>query len=66
LENREKNKEENKKMVLAAYTCNPNYLGGRNQEDHGLKAAQANSSQDPIRKTQHKNRVGSLSGSSPA
>jgi hypothetical protein len=30
-------------------------LEGRDQEDRGLKAAQANSSQDPIlKKTQHK------------
>jgi hypothetical protein len=31
-----------------AHTCNPSYSGGRDQEDHGLKPAQANSSQDPI------------------
>jgi hypothetical protein len=29
-------------------TCNPNYSGGRDQEDHGSKPAQANSSQDHI------------------
>jgi hypothetical protein len=23
-----------------AYTCNPNYSGGRNQEDHGSKPAE--------------------------
>jgi hypothetical protein len=27
-----------------AHTCNPSYSGGRDQEDHGLKPAQANSS----------------------
>jgi hypothetical protein len=26
------------------HICNPSYLGGRDQEDHGLKPAQANSS----------------------
>jgi hypothetical protein len=26
-----------------AYTCNPSYSGGRNQEDHNLKPAWANS-----------------------
>jgi hypothetical protein len=30
--------------------CNPSYSGGRDQEDLGLKPAQANSSQDPISK----------------
>jgi hypothetical protein len=33
-----------------AHTCNPNYSGGRNQEDPGSKPAQGNSSQDPILK----------------
>jgi hypothetical protein len=31
-----------------AHTYNPGYSGGRDQEDHGLKPARANSSQDPI------------------
>jgi hypothetical protein len=31
-----------------AYTCNPNYSGGRDQEDLGSKPVWANSSQDPI------------------
>jgi hypothetical protein len=31
-----------------AHTCNPNYSGGRDQEDQGLKPAWANSSRDPI------------------
>jgi hypothetical protein len=30
---------------------NPSYSGGRDQQDHGLKPAQANSLQDPISKT---------------
>jgi hypothetical protein len=36
--------------VLVAHACNPSYSGGRNQEDCGLKPAQANSSQDPVSK----------------
>jgi hypothetical protein len=28
---------------LVAYTCNPSYLGGRDQEDHSSKPAWANS-----------------------
>jgi hypothetical protein len=31
-------------------TYNPSYSGGRDQEDHGLKPALANSSRDPISK----------------
>jgi hypothetical protein len=33
-----------------AHTCNPSYSGGRDQEDYGLKPAQANSLRDPILK----------------
>jgi hypothetical protein len=33
-----------------AHTCNPSYLGGRDQEDHSLKPTQANGSQDPWKK----------------
>jgi hypothetical protein len=29
-----------------AHACNPCYTGGRDQKDHGLKPAQANSFQD--------------------
>jgi hypothetical protein len=36
--------------VLVAHACNPNYSGGRDQEDCGLKPARANSSKDPISK----------------
>jgi hypothetical protein len=32
------------------HTYNLSYSGGRDQEDHNLKPAQANSSQDPILK----------------
>jgi hypothetical protein len=37
-------------QVLVAHACNPCYSGGRDQEDHCSRAAQANSSQDPILK----------------
>jgi hypothetical protein len=33
-----------------AHTYNPSYLGGRAQEDHSSKPAQADSFQDPISK----------------
>jgi hypothetical protein len=36
--------------VLVAHTCNPSYSGGRDQEDHGSKPAQANNLGDPILK----------------
>jgi hypothetical protein len=37
-----------------AHACNPSYSGVRNQEDHGLKPAQGNSSQETIsKKTLH-------------
>jgi hypothetical protein len=34
-----------------AHTCNPSLSGGRDQEDHGSKPAQANSAEDPVLKT---------------
>jgi hypothetical protein len=37
-----KNKREDK-LGAAAHACNPSYSGGRDQEDQGLKPAQANS-----------------------
>jgi hypothetical protein len=33
-----------------AHTCNPSYSRGKDQEDHGLKSALANSPRDPISK----------------
>jgi hypothetical protein len=36
--------------VLVAHTCNPCHSGGRDQEDHGLKSAQANILGDVILK----------------
>jgi hypothetical protein len=47
-------------QVLVAYACNPNYLGGRDQEDHSLKPAWANSSQDPISEILNTKRVGGV------
>jgi hypothetical protein len=40
-------------QVLVAHTCNPSYSGGRDQEDHSLKPARANSSHDSILKIPH-------------
>jgi hypothetical protein len=31
-----------------AHICNPNYSGGRDQEDHGSRTVRAKSLQDPI------------------
>jgi hypothetical protein len=33
--------------MLMAHVCNPSYSEGRDQRDHGLKPAQANSSTRP-------------------
>jgi hypothetical protein len=35
---------------VVALTCNPSYSGGSNQENHGSKAALANSLRDPVLK----------------
>jgi hypothetical protein len=43
-----------------AHTYNPSYSGGRDQEDHGLKPAGANSSQGPILKIQNTKRAGGV------
>jgi hypothetical protein len=46
-----------------AHTCNPSCSGDRDQKDHGLTPAWANSSQDPILKktfTEKKKRGGEL------
>jgi hypothetical protein len=37
-----------------AHICYPSYSGGRDQEDHGSKTAQPNSSQEPISKKKKK------------
>jgi hypothetical protein len=33
-------------MGKVAHACNPSYLGGQNQEDHGSRTAQSKSSPD--------------------
>jgi hypothetical protein len=47
-------------LVPVAHICNPSYSGSRDQVDCSSKSAQANSSQDPIRKTLHENRAGGV------
>jgi hypothetical protein len=37
-------------QVLVAQACSLSYSGGKNQEDHGLKPAWANTIRDPILK----------------
>jgi hypothetical protein len=44
----EKEKKKYERWALVAHTYNPNYSGGRNQEDSGFEASQVNSSQDLI------------------
>jgi hypothetical protein len=36
--------KDDESWVLVAHVCNPNYSGGRDQEDHGSKSTQANGS----------------------
>jgi hypothetical protein len=36
-----KKKKKIKNQVTVAHACNPSYSGGRDQEDHGSKPAQA-------------------------
>jgi hypothetical protein len=40
----------NQSWALVAQAYDPSYSGSRDQEDHGLKPAWANSSKDPISK----------------
>jgi hypothetical protein len=45
----------------AGHACNLSYSGGRDQEDHGSKAAGANSLRDPTsKKIHHKKRAGGV------
>jgi hypothetical protein len=45
-------------QALVAHTCNLSYSGGRDQEDHGSKPTQANSSGRPyLEKILHKKRL---------
>jgi hypothetical protein len=50
-------------QVLVAYASYPNYSGGRDQEDCGLKAACANGLQGPISKIPNTKRAGGVAQS---
>jgi hypothetical protein len=43
--------------ALVAHACNPNYSGGKDQEDGGLKQAQANGSTRPYLKNPSQKRA---------
>jgi hypothetical protein len=47
-------------QALMAHFYNPSYLGGRDQEDQGLKPAQANSLWDPSLKIPNTKRAGGV------
>jgi hypothetical protein len=53
----------NLSQAPVAHACNPSYSSGRYQDNHGLKPAQANSSQDPILKIPNTQKKGWWSGS---
>jgi hypothetical protein len=42
------------------HACNPSYSGGRDQEDHGLKPAQANSGETLSQKNPSPKRAGGV------
>jgi hypothetical protein len=46
--------------AAVAHSCNLSYSGGRDQEDHGSKTAQANISQDPITKILNQKMAGGV------
>jgi hypothetical protein len=46
--------------ALVAHTCNPSSLGGKGQEDHSSRPAQANTLWDPILKIHNPKRAGGL------
>jgi hypothetical protein len=53
--------ERGEKPGPVAHACNPSYSGGRDQEDHSLKPAQASSSRDPVlKKNLHRKRAGEV------
>jgi hypothetical protein len=50
--------------VLVVHTCNPSYSGGRDQEDHDWKTAQANKKfVRPYLKKNSSKRAGGVAGS---
>jgi hypothetical protein len=51
---------EEKDRAPVAHTCNLSYTEGRDQEDHSLKPAQANSSQGPISKNSPQKKAGGV------
>jgi hypothetical protein len=61
-------KTEEISWALVVHTCNPTYLGGRDQENQGSRPEEANSSQDPhLQNNQSKmNRRCGSSGKAPA
>jgi hypothetical protein len=55
------NKSEKVSWAPVDHACNPSNSGGRDQEDHSSKPAQANSStRSYLKKSHHKKRVGGL------
>jgi hypothetical protein len=50
--------KENMSQALVTHAYNPSNPGGRDQEDHDSKSAQANSPQDPILKNPSQERAG--------
>jgi hypothetical protein len=52
--------EETQSRVPVAHSCDLSYSGDRDQEDHGSKPAQENSSRDPISKNPSQKRAGGM------
>jgi hypothetical protein len=53
-------------LGAVAHACQPSYSGGRDQENHALKPAQKNSSQDPtLKSTSQKSAGGVAQGIGP-
>jgi hypothetical protein len=60
---RQENQEFKASWVQVAHACNPSNSGGRDQEDGGLKPAQANSLRDPMLKNPSNKRAGGVAQS---
>jgi hypothetical protein len=50
----------NRSQAPVAHACNPSYSRDRDQEDHGLKLASANSLREPISKIPITKRAGGV------